>query len=75
MLKVISMVQYILYKYNNINMLYSQIIKNDKTWEISFSKEVKYKWILKEIEATVKVVLKKKFGRYWFLLQNVICSL
>ena len=31
MLKVINMVQYILYKYNNINMLYSQIIKNDKT--------------------------------------------
>lgn len=30
-LKVISMVQYILYNYNNINMLYSQIIKKDKT--------------------------------------------
>ena len=73
MLKVINMVQYILY--NNINMLYSQIIKNDKTGEIAFSKEVNYKWILKEIEATVKVVLKKKFGRYWFLLQNVMCSL
>ena len=32
MLKVISMVQYIFYNYNNINMLYSQIIQKDKTW-------------------------------------------